>query len=78
MRINVSISEELLNEIDKRAKRLNLSRSSYLAMTASYRMEQEDLIEKLPEMFEAAKRMQQEIDKLRAERQNQKEESEEK
>lgn len=78
VRINVSLSEELLYEIDRRAKKLNLTRSAFIAMTASYKMQQDDLIEKLPQMVEAAKKIQEESEKLREERQKLSEEKGEK
>lgn len=78
MRININLSEKLLNEIDRRAKSLNLARSAYIAMALSYKMQQDDLIEKLPELVGAAKKIQEESEKLREERQKLAEEKGEK
>lgn len=44
MRVNVSLSEELVKKIDERAKAMYISRSSYIAMALATKMQAEDMM----------------------------------
>lgn len=63
MRVNINMSEELVQEIDKRAKSLYLSRSAFISMAISQKLQSDDLVKNLPILME---QQQQLIDKVGA------------
>lgn len=48
MRVNINMSEDLVREIDKKAKALYLSRSAYISMAVSQKLQADELIKNLP------------------------------
>ena len=44
MKVTVNIPNELLKEIDERAKSMYLSRSAYVTMTLSQRLQQDKVL----------------------------------
>ena len=55
MKVTVNIPNELLKEIDERAKSMYLSRSAYVTMTLSQRLQQDKVLDSMPEMLQALK-----------------------
>ena len=55
IRINIQITDSLLEKVDEYSENLNLSRSSFISMALSKYMQQEQLLEILPEMMKMAK-----------------------
>lgn len=55
MRININIPDELVKTIDKKAKTLNLNRTAYIVMTLSKYMQQENIMDTLPEFVKMVK-----------------------
>lgn len=53
MRLNITLSEELVNQIDKRAKSMFVSRSAYIAMALTQKMQADDAMANLPAMASA-------------------------
>lgn len=55
MRININISEELLAQIDEKAKALFISRSAYIATALSQKLQNDKLMDSMPEMLQTMK-----------------------
>ena len=51
MKVNVNIPEKVLEQTDKRAEMLGISRSAYITMTLSEKNNQTQMIETFPEML---------------------------
>ena len=54
MRLNINLSDELVPELDKRAKRFHVSRSSYISICVSRQMQMDEMTENMPTFFEIA------------------------
>jgi len=52
-RVNISLSEELLQKIDERAAAMYLNRSAYIATALAQKMAADDALKNLPEITEA-------------------------
>ena len=48
MRINISLTDEMVSELDKKAKSMHLTRSGYIAMALSYKMQTDEMVAYLP------------------------------
>lgn len=55
MRININISEELLAQIDEKAKALYISRSAYIATALSQKLQSDKLMGNIPEIMQTMK-----------------------
>lgn len=55
MRININISEDLLNQIDEKAKALFISRSAYIATALNQKLQNDKLMDSMPEMLQTMK-----------------------
>lgn len=55
MRININISEELLAQIDEKAKALYISRSAYIATALSQKLQSDKLMDNMPEIMQTMK-----------------------
>lgn len=55
IRINIQITDSLLEKVDEYAENLNLSRSAYVSMALSKYMQQEQMLDILPEMMKLVK-----------------------
>jgi predicted transcriptional regulator len=53
MRINITLSEELISKIDERAKAMYISRSAYIATALTQKMQADDAMTMLPELSKA-------------------------
>ena len=66
MRVNVNLDEELIKEIDVRAKALHLSRSAYISMScANYNRLHDRMIEISEELDKSLKKPSRESETLR-------------
>lgn len=52
-RVNISLSEELLQKIDERAAAMYLNRSAYISTALAQKMAADDALKNLPEITEA-------------------------
>lgn len=57
MRISVNLDENLVEEIDKKAKKLHVSRSAYIALSVSRQMQIDDMTDNLPNIVELFNRI---------------------
>lgn len=55
MRINVAISDKLLEKVDERAEALCISRSAYISMALSQKLQSDAMMEDLPNMLSVFK-----------------------
>lgn len=55
MRININLSEELLKQIDEKAKSLYISRSAYIATALVQKMQSDKMMDNMPEMMKTMK-----------------------
>lgn len=55
MRVNINLSEELVEKIDERAKAMYISRSAYIATALTQKMQADDAMTMLPELSKALK-----------------------
>lgn len=55
MRININLSEELLKQIDERAKALYISRSAYIATALSQKLQSDKMLDNMPELMQTMK-----------------------
>lgn len=59
MRININLSEELVKQIDEKAKEMYISRSAYIATALAQKMQTDALSKQLPEFVLLAQQIQQ-------------------
>lgn len=52
MRVNINMSEDLVQKIDEKAKALYLSRSAYISMAVSQKLQADELIQNLPVLMQ--------------------------
>lgn len=65
IRINIQITDSLLEKLDECSENLNLSRSAYISMALSKYIQQEQMLDILPEMMKLAREQQaKEIEEL--------------
>lgn len=62
MRISVNLDESLIEQIDKRAESMYISRSAYISTALAEKMRQDDLVANLPKMFDAFKEIKDSLD----------------
>lgn len=55
MRININLSEELLKQIDEKAKSLYISRSAYIATALVQKMQSDKMMDNMPELMKTMK-----------------------
>lgn len=55
MRINVNLSEELIQKIDEKAKSMYISRSAYIATALAEKLQSDDVMNMLPEFTKVMK-----------------------
>lgn len=55
MRININLSEELLKQIDEKAKSLYISRSAYIATALVQKMQADKMMDNMPNMLQTMK-----------------------
>ena len=62
MRINVSLDDSFLPEIDRKAKQFHISRSAYVAMCVARQIQMDDMTEQLPDLINYVKVLKDKID----------------
>lgn len=62
MRINVSMDDSFLPEIDRKAKQFHISRSAYVAMCVARQIQMDDMTEQLPDLINYVKVLKDKID----------------
>ena len=55
MRVNINLSEELLNQIDEKARALYISRSAYIATVLSQKLQSDKMMDNMPEIMQMMK-----------------------
>lgn len=55
MRVNINLSEELLNQIDEKARALYISRSAYIATALSQKLQSDKMMDNMPEIMQTIK-----------------------
>lgn len=62
MRINVSLDDSFLPEIDRKAKQFHISRSAYVAMCVARQIQMDDMTEQLPDLINYVKVLKDKVD----------------
>ena len=68
MRVNINMSEELLNKIDEKAKEMYVSRSAYISMALTEKMKNDNALNSMPELYKLAQEIlkkQNELDSIK-------------
>ena len=55
MRVNINISDDLLKQIDEKAKSLYVSRSAYITLALVQKLQSDSVIDTMPTLVEIAK-----------------------
>ena len=55
MIVNINLSEELLNQIDEKARALYISRSAYIATALSQKLQSDKMMDNMPEIMQTMK-----------------------
>ena len=55
MRLNINMDEELVKKVDEVAKKMYVSRSSYIAFAVSKKIQDDETFSNMPEMIEVMK-----------------------
>lgn len=55
MRLNITMKENLVKQIDKVAKEMGVSRSAFLALAAAKMIKEDKMVEIMPELIDAVK-----------------------
>lgn len=64
MRINITLPDYLVKDVDSRAKELGTSRSAYIAMALQCKAQYDDMMKAMPKMTELVNKAQQQAKKL--------------
>lgn len=56
MRVNMNIPDELVSQIDAKAKSLFVNRTAWIIMTLSQKLQQDCMVDKMPDMLEVFNR----------------------
>lgn len=57
------IPDDFLKEIDERAANLNVNRTAFILMSLSQKFQQDDLIQRVPEMLSQMEKMEKKLRK---------------
>lgn len=57
MRLNITMKENLVKQIDKVAKEMGVSRSSFLALASAKMIKEDKMVEIMPELIDAVKKI---------------------
>lgn len=55
MRVNINLDEELLKQVDEEAKKMFVSRSSYIAFAVAQKINNDKMMSNLPEIVKTMK-----------------------
>lgn len=64
MRINLIMPDELVNQIDEQSKRLGVSRSAYIVMSMSQKIQSEEVMRSMPELQGLMTQMQRKLSSI--------------
>ena len=64
MRVNINMSEELVSKVDEIAKKMYVSRSAYIAMAVAAKMQQDNVIENIPDILNAMREMKEKMKEI--------------
>lgn len=64
MRINITLPDYLVKDVDSRAKELGTSRSAYIATALQHKAQYDDMMKAMPKMMELVTEVQQQAKKL--------------
>lgn len=53
MRVNINMDEELVKKVDEVAKKMYVSRSSYIAFAVSQKIQADEVLANMPKMIDA-------------------------
>lgn len=53
MRVNINMDEELVKKVDEVAKKMYVSRSSYIAFAVSQKIQADEVFANMPKMIDA-------------------------
>lgn len=62
-KVNMIIPDDFLKEIDERAANLNVNRTAFILMSLSQKFQQDDLIQRVPEMLSQMEKMEKKLRK---------------
>ena len=62
-KVNMVIPDDFLKEIDERAANLNVNRTAFILMSLSQKFQQDDLIQRVPEMLSQMEKMEKKLRK---------------
>ena len=51
MRVSINVPDELLEKIDKRAKKLYISRSAYISTALAQKLQADDMFDVMPQIL---------------------------
>jgi metal-responsive CopG/Arc/MetJ family transcriptional regulator len=57
MRVNMNIPDELLSQIDAKAKALYVNRTAWIVMALAQKLREEGLVDKMPDMVDIMKKI---------------------
>ena len=63
MKITINMPDDLLKDVDEKANSMYLSRSSFINMALSQKLQQDKVLDNLPEMLQAFKNVEDVVDK---------------
>lgn len=63
MKITINMPDDLLKDVDERAKSMYLSRSSFINMALSQRLQQDKVLDNVPEILQALRDVNNVVDK---------------
>ena len=55
MRLNITMKENLVKQIDKVSKEMGVSRSAFLALAAAKMIKEDKMVENIPELIDAVR-----------------------
>ena len=57
MRVNINMNEELVSRIDEIAKKMYISRSAYIAMAVTSKLQQDSILDNMPSIITTMQEM---------------------
>lgn len=57
MRVNINMNEELVARVDEIAKKMYISRSSYIAMAVTAKLQQDSILDNMPSIIATMQEM---------------------
>lgn len=57
MKVSLNISDDLVKMVDARAEALHITRTAWISMTISQKLQQDDVLDTLPELLRSMQEM---------------------